>query len=110
MLMTSATKLLEMMKDLSDEQKQIDEVFGENEYLYYKVDDLVDIMLDEMGIPDDSKGLCREKYYQLIYDYTLGYSDLSAEEVLDRIIDMRANKIDIEFESDRIAEIMNKVH
>ena len=82
-------KLFKLIKEMSYEQRNLDEVFGETEYLYFKVDKLVDLMLSEIGIPSDDRGLLREPFYQVIYDYALDYSDLTATQVVNKISNLK---------------------
>ena len=84
----SIINLLKLAKEMSQDQEELNNLFGENEYMYYKVDDLVDIILDLIEVGDDERGLKRDPFYCVIYDYTLDYSDLSASEVCEKIYKM----------------------
>lgn len=82
--------LLELMQEISDDQKELSDVIGENEYLFSKVDVLGDVILDMLGVPEDNslqydrkddEFFTRDPYYQTIYDYTLRLEDYTAEAV-----------------------------
>ena len=81
-----AVKLLKLAKKISKEQRQLSKVIGESEFLYEKVDEVDDIILDLLGIEDDVRGAYRDEYYILMCDYTLDLNDKLAEEVIEEII------------------------
>ena len=110
-------KLLETMREISDTQKDLDDIIGETEFLFFKVDDLSDILLDILDIPednslehsrDDEDFFTRDTFYGLVFDYTLRQSDISASEVYYELVMLREKYcgIELEYNDSDITDIM----
>lgn len=92
-------QLLRISKDISNHANEVfQDDFDNMDRMYESVDKIADIILDMLLIPrdtsvdydhNDDKFYSRDFYYQVIYDYTLGYTDYSAEEVLDMLLALK---------------------
>ncbi|MFW6016851.1 MAG: hypothetical protein ACOCRK_10475, partial [bacterium] len=89
-------QLLKIGKKISNQAYEAFKVDSYNHNkLLKRVDEITDIILDMLNIPTDTSAYynyededwyCRDKYYIIIYNNNLGYTDYTEEEVLDQLL------------------------
>ena len=88
-----------MIKTVKKISQQADNYFCQWDIRYnrlqQRVDEIVDVILDLLSVPSDTSldydiqndlYYCRDRFYIVLYDYALGYTEYSAEEVLDQLL------------------------